>query len=170
MVAPLSDALLARVPPINPRLLRASLLHQVTSGSAESATWLRALRDTDTIGGTPATLAHLAAGYRAWAAPAIEERATTEALLGAAFLLEREPVGAAPVQPLPSNPHIFWVLPSGFSAHPCRCVAPAVDALPTKRLGVPPFWSSPDEFMRVMESWYQAIGAEAERLLHGTTP
>jgi hypothetical protein len=137
-------------------------LQQAMSGSAESVTWLRALRDTDTMRDTPATLARLTAGYRAWAAPAIEESATTDALLGASFQREREPVGAAPVPPLPSDPHTFWALPPGFSAHPCRCVAPAVDALPVKRLGVPPFWRSPDAFMPLMENWYRTIGAEAE--------
>ncbi len=144
------------------------LRHQVTSGCAESATWLCALWDADTMRDTSATLAHLAAGYRAWAASASEERATTEALPGAAFQREHEPDGAAHTPPLPSDPRIFWALPPGFSAHPCPCVAPAVDALPVKRLGVPPFWRSPNDFMPVMESWYHAIGVEAERLLRGT--
>jgi hypothetical protein len=145
-------------------------LQQAMLGSAESVTWLHALRDTDTMRGTPAALARLAAGYRAWAAPASEERATTEALLGAAFEREHEPVGAAPAPPLPSDPRIFWALPPGFSAHPCRCVAPAEDALPVKRLGVPPFWNSPDDFTPLMEGWYRAIGAEAEHVLRGTMP
>jgi hypothetical protein len=71
---------------------------------------------------------------------------------------------------MPPELRTFWALPPGFSAHPSRCVAPAADALPIKRLGVPPFWSSPDDFVRLMEGWYRAIGAEAERLLRGTMP
>jgi hypothetical protein len=120
--------------------------------------------------GTPAALAGLAADYRAWAAPAIEENAVAAALLGPSFPLEGKTPGSAPVPPLPLDPLDFWVLPPGFGAHPSRCVAPAVGALPIKRLGVPPFWRNPDDFVRLMEGWYRAIGAEAERLLRQTVP
>ncbi|HWE62047.1 MAG TPA: hypothetical protein VHB98_10070 [Chloroflexota bacterium] len=140
---------------------------QLTAWGVGSRTWLGALRGRETMQGTPEELAELSAVYRAWAAPDAEDMTTGAAPLQAS-ILEVEPGAAVPAPPLPLDPVTFWSLPAGFSEHTALCVAPAVDALPLKRLGTPSWWGSSADFMGVMEAWYHIISTEAQQLLGGT--
>jgi uncharacterized Zn finger protein len=69
--------------------------------------------------------------------------------------------------PLPAAPGAFWILPAGVADAPTHVEAPPVDALPVKRLGVPPFWRGQRDFMAEMEGLYRVIGTHARQLLTG---
>jgi hypothetical protein len=45
---------------------------------------------------------------------------------------------------------------------------PAIDALPVKRLGTPPFWQGDQDFTAWVEAMYRAIGGHAYDLVLGT--
>jgi len=86
---------------------------------------------------------------------------------------EAEPataVGVIPeeaVAPLAESLGSFWSAPGGLPDLTTDFTAPAVAALPVKRLGPPPFWHGKRDFAALMEDAYRAIGAAALRLALG---
>ena len=58
----------------------------------------------------------------------------------------------------------FWSMPPLSTGGLGPLEPPAVDALPVKRLGAPPFWRKPEDFTAFMEEAYRAAAAEADRL------
>lgn len=62
----------------------------------------------------------------------------------------------------------FWAPPAPLPDLALTFQAPARAALPVKRLGVPPFWHSPQDFPPLLEEMYQAIGTHALDLALGT--
>ena len=55
----------------------------------------------------------------------------------------------------------FWAAPTPLPDLVLTFQAPALTALPVKRLGVPPFWHSRQDFTGQFEEMYQALGAQA---------
>ena len=73
-----------------------------------------------------------------------------------------------PVLPvLGESPHAFWSMPQGTPELALTFDPPAVDALPLKRLGAPPFWRDPRDFTSLMEEAYRSIGNQARDLARG---
>jgi uncharacterized Zn finger protein len=64
----------------------------------------------------------------------------------------------------------FWSAPADPAALPIAFQAPAVDALPIKRLGAPPFWQDWPDFATAAEQAYRAVGERALRLATEETP
>ncbi len=71
---------------------------------------------------------------------------------------------AEPVPPLAQSLDSFWSAPVGLPDPALSFAAPAVDALPIKRLGPPPFWKGKRDFAALMEEAYRAVGARAYRI------
>jgi len=64
-------------------------------------------------------------------------------------------------------PEAFWTSPVGLPDLTLAFEPPAVDAVPVKRLGSPPFWRAQRDFAALMEAAYKAIGARARELAMG---
>jgi uncharacterized Zn finger protein len=55
----------------------------------------------------------------------------------------------------------FWLAPPGATPPALSFAAPAIDALPVKSLGEPPFWREREPLLAEMERLYRAIGDAA---------
>lgn len=75
-----------------------------------------------------------------------------------------------PSTPLDAAPAAFWTLSGDLAAPAGAFAAPAIVALPIKRLGTPPFWRGAGEFIGEMEALYAAIGERALAAVLGTEP
>ena len=64
----------------------------------------------------------------------------------------------------------YWTVPTGAVDWGVTFTPPALDALPVRRLGAPPFGDNAEQFEQVMEEMYQTIGAHAYRLAMGAAP
>ncbi|MBI3980079.1 MAG: SWIM zinc finger family protein [Chloroflexi bacterium] len=78
-----------------------------------------------------------------------------------------QPAEEEPVAALADSLDAFWTAPGGLPTLATSFEPPAVDAIPVKRLGPPPFWQSQRDFAALMEQTYQAIGKHAHRLVFG---
>src|SRR5207302_2950322 len=72
-------------------------------------------------------------------AAALRARRTDAAAAEATAGAEEPAVEETPA-PLPTAPDLFWSLPAGVADVTTHVEAPPIDALPVKRLGVPPSW------------------------------
>ncbi|HEX2034656.1 MAG TPA: SWIM zinc finger family protein [Chloroflexota bacterium] len=75
----------------------------------------------------------------------------------------------APAEPAPllaegAPAAAFWSAPLPPDEVTVSFDPPAIDALPVKLLGRPPFWQGEADFMTAMEQAYRAIGQHARRL------
>jgi len=73
--------------------------------------------------------------------------------------------GAVPLASVPAED--FWRSPAGLPSLQFSFDPPAVDALPVKRLGPPPFAPDSAEFSERMEQIYRIISDHARRLARG---
>jgi len=74
---------------------------------------------------------------------------------------------AQPVEPLPADPAAFWAVGAQASTPTFSFEAPAIDALPIRRLGAPPFWPDAAVFTPLMQQIYRAISEHAQTLIIG---
>jgi uncharacterized Zn finger protein len=80
------------------------------------------------------------------------------------------PVPAAELESAPALQDVldaFWTAPVPLPDLALSFQPPAITALPVKRLGVPPFWRSSQDFTSLFETTYQAIGTHALGLALG---
>jgi uncharacterized Zn finger protein len=96
-------------------------------------------------------------------AAAIEEAEEAAAPLLAVGTEAPEATGLAALSPADA----FWSAPTDAVDLPVTFRAPAVDALPLKLLGAPPFWQDWPGFAAAAEAAYRAIGERAVRLANG---
>ncbi len=75
--------------------------------------------------------------------------------------------GEAAVASLGASRREFWSAPGEVAELAFTFEAPAVHALPIKRLGPPPFWRGERDFAAVMDDAYRSIGGRALRLALG---
>lgn len=98
---------------------------------------------------------------KAQIATALQRRRTEAAPVEAADPIEEE----TPTPALCDQLDHFWTAPTPLPALGLTFQPPRMDALPVKRLGLPPFWTGPSDFSEAMEATYRAAATHALNLI-----